>query len=306
MKLTPSPFIWFNGELVPWDQAQVHVLTHALHYGSSVFEGVRAYASARGTAVLGLDAHVARLFHSCKIVELPLRWSEQQIREAIRATVRANKHDACYIRPLVYRGYGALGVWPDECPVEMAIATFAWNRSAGDNVLETGVSVGVSSWRRMAPATLPAMAKSAGNYVNSALVVLEARRHGYDEGIVLDVDGYASEGSGQNLFLVLDGKLYTPPVGASILPGITRRCVIELAADLSIPVVEQRIPREMLYTADEVFLTGTVAEITPVKNVDAKPVGSGKRGPVTERIQRRFFATLRGELDDRRGWLTLV
>jgi branched-chain amino acid aminotransferase len=306
MKLSPSPFIWFNGELVPWDQAQVHVLTHALHYGSSVFEGLRAYATARGTAVLGLDAHVERLFNSCKIIELPLRWSEEQIRAAIRATVRANKHEACYIRPLVYRGYGALGVWPEECPVEMAIATFEWKRSTGDSVLETGISVGVSSWRRMAPATLPAMAKSAGNYVNSALVVTEARRHGYDEGIVLDVDGYASEGSGQNLFVVLDDKLYTPPVGASILPGITRRCVIQIASDLSLAFVEQRIPREMLYTADEVFLTGTVAEITPVKSVDAKPVGTGKRGPVTERIQRRFFSTLRGELDDRHGWLTLV
>lgn len=306
MKLSPAPFIWFNGELVPWDQAQVHVLTHALHYGSSVFEGLRAYSTTRGTAVLGLDLHVARLFRSCKIVGMPLRWTEDQVRDAIRATVRANKLEACYIRPLVYRGYGALGVWPEECPVEMAIATFPWEKPAGENPLEKGIEVGVSSWRRMAPDTLPAMAKSAGNYVNSALVVQEARRHGYNEGIVLDVDGFASEGSGQNLFLVQDGKLYTPPVGASILPGITRRCVIQLAGDLSLPVVEQRLPREMLYTADEVFFTGTVAEITPVKGVDKKAVGTGARGPVTERIQRRFFSTLRGELDDRHGWMTLV
>jgi branched-chain amino acid aminotransferase len=306
MKLSPSAFIWFNGELVAWDQAQVHVLTHALHYGSSVFEGLRAYSTSRGTAVLGLELHVERLFHSCKTIHLPLRWTEPQICDAIRSTVRANKHTACYIRPLVYRGYGALGVWPEECPIEMAIATFAWERAMGDTALEKGIDVGVSSWRRMAPNTLPAMAKSAGNYVNSALAVLEARRHGYADCIVLDVDGFASEGSGQNLFVVRDGKLLTPPIGASILPGITRRCVIHLAHDLALPVVEQRIPREMLYSADEIFLTGTVAEITPVKSVDAKPVGTGARGPVTERVQRRYFSVLRGELDDRHGWLTMV
>jgi branched-chain amino acid aminotransferase len=306
MKLSPSPFIWFNGELVPWDSAQVHVLSHVLHYGSSVFEGLRAYATPRGTAVMGLGLHVARLFHSCKIVHLPLRWTEPQVRDAIRATVRANKLEACYIRPLVYRGYGTLGVWPEECPVEMAIATFAWERAMAENALEKGVDAGVSTWRRMAPDTLPAMAKSAGNYVNSSLVVVEARRNGFHEGIVLDVDGFACEGSGQNVFLVKDGKLYTPPVGASILPGVTRRCVIELAGDLSLPVVEQRIPREMLYTAEEVFFTGTAAEITPVRTIDRLPVGNGARGPVTERIQRRFFSTLRGELDDRHGWLTLV
>jgi branched-chain amino acid aminotransferase len=306
MKLSPAPFIWFNGELVPWDQAQVHVLTHALHYGSSVFEGLRAYSTARGVAVLGLELHAERLVNSCKIVHLPLRWTTAQVADAIRSTVRANKHTACYIRPLVFRGYGALGVWPEECPVDMAIATFAWERAKGDDALEKGIDVGVSSWRRMAPDTLPAMAKSAGNYVNSALAVQEARRHGYTDAIVLDVDGFASEGSGQNLFLVSEGKLFTPPVGASILPGITRRCVLQLAADLAIPVAEQRIPREMLYTADEMFLTGTVAEITPVKSVDGRAVGSGGRGPATERIQRRYFSVLRGELDDRHGWLTMV
>ncbi len=306
MKLSPAPFIWFNGELVPWDQAQVHVLTHALHYGSSVFEGLRAYSTARGVAVMGLELHAERLVNSCKIVHLPLRWNAAQVADAIRSTVRANKHSACYIRPLVFRGYGALGVWPEECPVDMAIATFTWERAMGDSALDKGIDVGVSSWRRMAPDTLPAMAKSAGNYVNSALAVQEARRHGYTDAIVLDVDGFASEGSGQNLFVVSEGKLYTPPVGASILPGITRRSVIQLAADLSLPLAEQRIPREMLYTADEIFLSGTVAEITPVKSVDGKTVGSGTRGPVTERIQRRFFSILRGELDDRHGWLTLV
>ena len=306
MKLTPSSVIWFNGELVPWEQATVHVLTHALHYGSSVFEGLRAYKTRQGTAVLGLHEHVERLFTSCKILDLPLRWSADDVTRAIRDTVRANKHEACYIRPLVYRGYGALGVWPDENPVELAIATFPWELKLAPGALEKGIEVGVSSWRRMAPDTHPAMAKAGGNYVNSMLIVMEAKRHGYNDGIALDVDGYVSEGSGQNLFLAMDDKLYTPPVGASILAGFTRRAVITLAKDLSIPLAEQRLSREMLYAADEVFFTGTVAEITPVRAVDGKPVGSGARGPLCERIQQRFFATLRGDIEDRHRWLTPV
>lgn len=306
MKLTPSTFVWFNGELVPWDKAQVHVLTHALHYGSAVFEGVRAYAAKGGTAVFGLREHVERLFHSCKIVHLPLRWSQDEVEQAILDTVRANKHDACYIRPLAYRGYGALGVWPEECPVELAIATFPWVKSNEQELIEKGIDVGVSSWRRMAPDTHPAMAKVAGNYVNSQLVILEAKRHGYAEGIVLDVDGYLSEGSGQNLFLVQDGKLWTPPVGSSILAGITRRAVVELATDMGIAIVEQRLPRELLYTCDEMFFTGTVAEITPIRSVDGKPVGDGLRGPVTKRVQQRFFSIARGEIEDRHAWLTRV
>lgn len=304
MKLTPSPFIWFNGELVPWDKAQVHVLTHALHYGSSVFEGIRAYAAKQGTCVFGLQEHVERLFHSCKIVSMPLKWSPEQVSLAIRETVRANKHDACYIRPLVYRGYGALGVAPDECPVEMAIATFPWIKPNERELLEKGIDVGVSSWRRMAPDTHPAMAKVAGNYVNSALVIGEAKRHGYAEGVVLDVEGYVSEGSGQNLFLVQDETLYTPPMGASILAGVTRKVVIDLAGDLGIRVTEQRLPREMLYTCDELFFSGTVAELTPIKSVDGKPVSTGVRGPVTARLQQRFFALAHGEIEDQRGWLT--
>jgi branched-chain amino acid aminotransferase len=306
MKLTPSPFVWFNGELVPWEKAQVHVLTHALHYGSSVFEGIRAYAARAGTAVFGLQRHVDRLFQSCRIVNMPVPWTPEQVSDAIVATVRANRHDACYIRPLVYRGYGALGVWPDECPVEMAIATFPWVKSNEQELLERGVEVGVSSWRRMAPDTHPAMAKVSGNYVNSQLVVSEAKRHGYADGLVLDVDGYVSEGSGQNVFLVHEGKLLTPPVGASILAGITRRAVIEFATDLGVAVIEQRVPREMLHVCDELFLTGTVAEITPVRSVDGKPVGAGKRGPVTARLQQRFYAIARGEIEDRHGWLTPV
>lgn len=306
MKLIPSTYVWFNGELVPWDKAQVHVLTHALHYGSAVFEGIRAYAARNGTAVFGLREHVERLFHSCKIVGLPVRWTHDQVSNAIRDTVRANKHDACYIRPLVFRGYGALGVWPDECPVELAIATFPWIKPNEKELLEKGIDVGVSSWRRMAPDTHPAMAKVAGNYVNSQLVITEAKRHGYAEGIVLDVDGYLSEGSGQNLFLVQEGCVYTPPVGDSILAGITRKAVIALAGDMNVAVREQRLPREMLYTCDELFFTGTAAEITPIKSVDGKPVGNGQRGPVTARLQQRYYAIARGEVEDQRGWLTRV
>ncbi len=306
MKLTPSPYLWFNGEFVPWEEARIHVLTHALHYGSAVFEGLRAYATPRGPAVLGLDAHVERLFHSCKIVDLPLEHTPAAISAAILETVHRNRHTACYIRPLVFRGYGALGVSPDECPIDIAIATFPWLKAQEAETLETGIDVGVSSWRRMAPDTHPALAKVAGNYINSQLVVVEAKRHGYAEGLVLDVDGFVSEGSGQNVFLVHDGSLLTPPVGDSILAGVTRRCVLELAADLGITVVERRVARELLYTADEIFLTGTVAEITPIRSVDGKSVGTGRRGPITQSLQKRFFGTLRGEFEDRRGWLTLV
>jgi branched-chain amino acid aminotransferase len=219
---------------------------------------------------------------------------------------RENKHEACYIRPLVYRGYGALGVWPEENPVDVAIATFPWIKTNERELYEKGVSVGVSSWRRMAPDTLPAMAKVAGNYVNSALVIVEAKRHGYAEGVVLDVDGYVSEGSGQNIFLVQGGQLWTPAVGSSILAGVTRACALQVARELGIDTLEQRIPREMLYTADEAFFTGTVAEVTPITSVDGLPVGTGARGPITKRIQERFFELARGQMPDVHGWMTAV
>jgi branched-chain amino acid aminotransferase len=306
MKLEPSKLIWFNGELVPWEKATVHVLTHALHYGSAVFEGIRAYKTVQGTAVLGLKEHVARLFQSCSIVHLPLRWNEAQVAQAILDTVRENGHDACYIRPLAYRGYGALGVYAGDTPVELAIATFRWDGHFTAEGLEKGVDVCVSSWRRMAPDTHPAMAKCVGNYVNSLMIVTEAKQHGYAEGLALDVHGYVSEGSGQNLFLYHDGRLLTPPLGASILGGYTRRCVLQTAADLGIPVAEQLLAREQLYTAEEVFLCGTAAEVMPVRSVDKRVVGKGGRGPVTEKIQKRYFATLRGELEDKHHWLTPV
>lgn len=306
MTLTPAPFIWMNGDFVAWDKAQVHVLSHGLHYGSSVFEGIRAYPTPGGTSILALDAHVVRFFQSCKILNLPLRYEVDEFREAICETVRRNRHDHCYIRPIAWRGYGSIGVWPDECPVEVAIATFPWSGHFAAESREKGLDVGVSSWRRMAPDTLPAMAKSAGNYVNSQLVVCEARAHGYHDGIVLDIQGFVSEGSGQNVFLVQGGRLHTPPIGASILSGVTRAIVMQIATDLSIPVVQMRIPREMLYTADEVFFTGTAAEIAPIKSVDKKPVGTGTRGPITQSLQERFFGVLKGEFEDRHGWLTAV
>jgi branched-chain amino acid aminotransferase len=229
-----------------------------------------------------------------------------QVEDAIRAVVERNGLEECYIRPVVYRGYNVLGLDPRPCPIEIAVAAWPWGRYLGEGSETTGVDIRVSSWRRMAPDTLPAMAKCAGNYVNSALIVAEAKRHGYDEGLALDVDGYVAEGSGQNLFLVQDGILHTPPVGASILAGVTRACVLQLARDLGIPAVEQRLPREMLHTADEAFFSGTVAEVTPIRSVDGKPVGSGTRGPITQRIQERYFAIARGESEDRHAWLTPV
>ena len=298
--------IWFNGHFVPWNDAQVHVLTHALHYGSGVFEGLRAYATPKGPAVLALDAHVERLFRSCKVVEMDLPWTPEQISHAILQTVSVNNVESCYVRPLAFRGYGELGVMPSNNPTQLVIACFPWGSLHGTEALENGIDVGVSSWRRMAPDTHPGMAKVTGNYVNSQLVVAEAVRHGYAEGIVLDTDGFACECSGENIFLYLDGKLLTPPLGESVLPGITRGLVIQLAAELGIPVQEQRVAREMLYFADEILLTGTAAEITPVRSVDHRPVGTGRPGDVTRQLQNEFFAILNGKSEDRHGWLTLV
>ena len=306
MAIPKSEVIWFNGEMVPWDEAKVHVLAHVLHYGSSVFEGIRAYKSKEGTAVLGLKPHIKRLFNSCKVINMPVSFTQEELEQAVLATVKRNGHEACYIRPLVFRGYEVLGVNPQACPVEVIIATWEWGAYLGQEALEVGVDVGVSSWRRMAPATHPAMAKVGGNYVNSQLVVMEAQRHGYIEGIVLDVTGYVSEGSGENIFIIIDGEIYTPPLGNSILSGITRQYAITLAEEKGYTVTNMQIPREMLYMADEIFFTGTAAEITPVKNVDGRVIGSGSRGPITKELQDAFFGILRGEQEDRYGWLTFI
>ncbi len=306
MSMPKSEFIWFNGNFVPWDEAKVHVLSHVLHYGSSVFEGIRAYQTPAGPAVLGLAQHVKRLFRSCKIITMPIPYTEEEISQAILQTVARNKHTSCYIRPLVFRGYNMLGVNPLTCPVDVIVATWEWGAYLGVEAIEKGVDVGVSSWRRMAPDTHPSMAKVGGNYINSQLVVMEAKRHNYVEGIVLDIYGYVSEGSGENIFIILDGKVYTPPVGNSILNGITRAFAITLLEEKGYKVVEQQIPREMLYIADEIFFTGTAAEITPVKTVDGMTIGSGSRGPLTAQIQSEYFAIITGEVPDRFGWLTLV
>ena len=298
-----SGVIWFNGKLVPWPEAKIHVVSHVCHYGSGAFEGIRAYATKKGTAILGLERHVERLFRSCKILGLPLSWSREEVASAICETVLENGGEACYIRPLVFLGEGNLGVMPTNSPVDMAIVTVRWGNLHGQDAIERGVDVGVSSWRRMAPDTHPAMAKAVGNYVNSMLIVREARRHGYQEGIVLDVDGYVCEGSGENLFVAYEGEVYTPPLGGSILPGITRGFVLELLSDFGVPVRQQRFSREMLYVADEIFMSGTAAEITPVRSVDGQPVGSATPGPLTRRVQADFFGIARGELPDRHEWL---
>ena len=306
MAIPKSEVIWFNGEFVPWDEAKCHVLSHVLHYGSSVFEGIRAYKTPQGPAVLGLMPHIDRLFFSAKVIRMEIPYSKQEIAEAIKATIRRNRHHACYIRPLVFRGYDTLGVFPLHCPVETVIATWEWGAYLGSDALEQGVDVAVSTWRRMAPGAAMPMAKIGGQYVNSQLVVMEARERGMAEGIVLDIYGYVSEGSGENIFVVYDGAIYTPPLSASVLGGITRRIVLQLATDMGYPVKEQNIPREMLYAADEVFFTGTAAEITPIRTIDGLTVGAGGRGPVTTRLQNEFFAIIEGEIPDRHGWLTPV
>jgi len=306
MPINKSDKIWFNGEFVPWDEAKIHVMSHALHYGSSVFEGIRAYNTANGTAVWLLDGHLKRLFESAKIYRMEIPYSFDEVKEAILETIRVNKHEACYIRPLVFRDYGEIGVDPRGCPVSVVIATLEWGRYLGQEAIEQGVDVCVSSWQRMAPNTFPALAKSGANYANSQLIKLEALGNGYAEGIALDVAGYVSEGSGENLFIVRDGTLITPPLCFSVLGGLTRGAVINLAKDLGIPVEEQAIPRELLYIADEVFFTGTAAEITPIRSIDRVTIGAGRRGPITERLQVEFFGITEGEIPDRHGWLTSV
>jgi branched-chain amino acid aminotransferase len=298
--------VWYNGELVPWENATVHVSAHALHYGSSVFEGIRAYATPPGPAVFRLDEHVERLFNSAKIFRIEVPYTFAEVRQAILDTIKANGHQSCYIRPLIFRGTGALGVEGRGCSVDTIIFTLEWGAYLGPEAIEQGVDVGVSSWRRMAPDTFPAMGKIGGQYVNSQFAKMEAVDNGYVENVVLDVNGYVSEGSGENLFLVSKGVVYTTPLWGSILQGITRQSAIQIAQDLGYEVREQTISREWLYIADELFFTGTAAEVTPIRSVDRIPVGRGSRGPVTAAIQKRFFEITSGEIEDTRGWLTVV
>ena len=306
MALTPTEYIWMNGKFVKWQDAKIHVLSHVIHYGSSVFEGMRVYNTPKGPAAFRLREHTQRLFNSAKIYRMAIPYSMEEIDEAILKLVGINQLQECYVRPIVYRGYGDLGVDPTNAPVEVAIAVWPWGKYLGEEAITEGVRVCFSSWNRMAPNTLPAMAKSGANYMNSQLIKLEAKAHGYVEGIALDVFGHVSEGSGENIFLVRNGVLITPTFTASILPGITRRTVIQLAADLDIRVIEQNIPREALYLADEVFFTGSAAEITPIREIDGITIGEGKRGPITERLQKAFFDIVQGRAEDRHGWLTPV
>lgn len=297
--------IWMNGNLVDFADAKIHVLTHAVHYGSGLFEGIRAYNTKnKGPAIFRLADHTKRLFDSCKIYRMEIPFSYDEISQACLDIIAANEFGECYIRPVVYRGFHSLGVFPAACPVDVVIAAWNWGKYLGPEALEQGVDVCISSWNRMAPNTFPAMAKATGNYMNSILIRQEAAIDGYSEGIALDVNGYVSEGSGENVFLVRDNKIYTPPIGASILSGITRDSVIRIAKDFGYEVIESLIPREALYIADEVFFTGTAAEVTPIRSIDKIQIGKGRRGPVTERIQKEFFSYIGGEIPDRYGWLT--
>ena len=298
--------IWMNGKLVEWRDATIHIASYVVHYGSGVFEGARCYDTPNGSACFRLDAHMRRLQHSAKIYRMEYALDLAGWNNAVLDTIRANDMKACYIRPILYRGYDSLGVNPLTCPVDAAIMLWEWGAYLGQEALEQGVDVKVSSWSRMAPNTLPAMAKSAANYANSALIKMEALADGYAEGIALDVSGNISEGSGQNIFMVRDGIIYTPPLGSSILGGITRDSVMTLARDLGYTVSESIIPREALYIADEVFFVGTAAEVTPVRSVDKQTVGAGKRGPITKALQQAFFDVINGAVPDTHGWLTYV
>jgi branched-chain amino acid aminotransferase len=296
-------YIWFNGRMVPWEDATVHVMTYALHMGAAVFEGIRCYDTPRGPAIFRLQPHLRRLADSAKVYRMQLPYAQAELTEACWRVVEENEVRSAYLRPLAFLGVGPLGTNPLGKPVEVIVAALRWGTYLGEEALEQGVDAGVSSWTRMAPNTLPTMAKAAGNYLSSQLMSIEAARHGYVEAIALDVNGLLSEGAGENLFVIRDGVIYTPPVAAAVLPGITRDSAITLARELGYEVREQMIPREALYLCDELFFTGTAAEITPVRSVDGIPVGAGGRGPVTAAIQRAFFGLFDGTTEDRWGWL---
>ena len=296
-----------NGQFIAWDDAKIHVLSHVVSYGSSVFEGIRCYETPAGPAVFRLPEHVRRMVDSAKIYRMDkFAFSQQELATAILDLVSVNHLSSCYIRPIVLRGYGEMGVNGQKNPVDVYLACWEWGKYLGDDAMADGVDVCVSSWTRIAPNTLPALAKAGANYMNSQLIKMEAIANGYSEGIALDKAGYVSEGSGENIFIVRDGKIVTPPAGASVLPGITRDTVITLAGDLGIPVVEQVVPRELLYVADEVFFSGTAAEITPIRSIDRITIGEGRRGPVAEALQNEFFAIVNGTKPDRYGWLSAV
>ena len=298
--------IWFDGNMVDWKDANIHVLSHVVHYGTSVFEGIRAYKNENGVGVFRLKEHVQRLFDSAKIYQIEIPYTQEEIEEAILETVRVNDLNGCYIRPIVFKGYGELGVDPTNCPVNVVIAAWEWGSYLGEEGMANGVDIGVSSWRKPAPDTFPALAKCGANYMNSQLAKLEAIAHGYDEAIMLDYEGHVSEGSGENIFLVEGEKLFTPSMASSNLKGITRDSIMAIARDLGYEVVEEVISRERLYSADEVFFTGTAAEVTPIRSIDHRQIGIGRRGPISEKIQSAFFEIVEAKVEDKYGWLTYI
>jgi branched-chain amino acid aminotransferase len=306
MTIKKTDKIWHNGKFINWDDAKVHVISHVISYASAVFEGIRCYNTKQGPAIFRLRDHLQRLANSAHIYRMELPYTLDELYAVAVELVRVNKMNACYVKPIVLRGYGEAGVNPFPCPIEVYMACWEWGSYLGAEAIEKGVDVCISSWTRMAANTLPAMSKSAANYMNSQLIRMEAIVNGYIEGIALDANGYVSEGSGENIFVVQDGMVITPPLAASVLPGITRRTVLRLCQDLEIPVSEQMIPREMLYIADEVFFSGTAAEITPLRSIDRIPVSGGKRGPITKKLQDEFFALTSGAKPDRHNWLTPV
>lgn len=297
--------IWMNGSFVNWDDAKIHVLSHVVHYGTSWFEGIRCYDTPKGPAVFRLDRHIRRLFDSVKIYRTEIPYSEEAMAKVCLDTIRVNKMKACYIRPVVYRGYGDVGVNPLPCPVDVTVAVWEWGAYLGPEALTDGIDVCVSTWNRPAPNTLPSMAKAGGNYILSQLMKIEALAGGYKEAVALDVHGYVSEGSGENIFAVKDGTIFTPSISSSLLPGITRTSVLQLARDMGLDVREVSMPRELLYVADELFFTGTAAEVTPIRSVDRTKVGDGKPGPITMKLQKAFFDIVKDGKDTYR-WLTPV
>jgi branched-chain amino acid aminotransferase len=305
MAIQKTEKIWHNGKLIPWDSAQLHVMSHVVNYGSSVFEGIRCYALPSGPAIFRANEHMQRLLDSAKVYRIEVDFSREELVTATTEVVKNNGVWPCYIRPIVLRGYGEAGVNPFNSPTEVYICNYPWGKYLGTDA-QQGVDVCVSSWTRIAPNTLPAMAKSGANYMNSQLIKMEAIVNGYVEGIALDAAGYVSEGSGENVFVVRNGVLQTAPLGNSVLPGITRDSVMQIARDLDILVVEQCIPRELLYLADEAFFSGTAAEVTAIRSVDKINVGKGVMGPITRAIQKEFYAIIRGEKADRHHWLTAV
>ena len=298
--------VWMDGEFVEWKDANISVLSHVVHYGTGVFEGIRAYENENGVAVFRLKEHVQRLFDSAKIYKIDIPFTQEEIEEAILETLRVNDLGACYIRPIVFRGYGELGVNPLGCPVNVVIAAWDWGSYLGEEGMANGVDIGVSSWRKPAPDTFPALAKCGANYMNSQLAKLEAIDNGFDEAIMLDYEGHVSEGSGENIFLVEGEKLFTPSMSSSNLKGITRDSIMTIAGDLGYEVVEEVISRERLYSANEVFFTGTAAEVTPIRSIDHRQIGIGRRGPISEKIQTAFFDIVEAKAEDKYNWLSYI